>query len=98
YDIRPRMLQDFTQDKRAVLGAISMLQPGMSMSSETNLFDALYDTLDRLEGVEGRKYIILITSGRDSFSKLNLDHFLNKIQATRDIAIYVVSTGQALRN
>ena len=98
YDIRPRMLQDFTQDKRAVLGAISSLQPGMSMSSETNLFDALYDTLDRLEGVEGRKYIILITSGRDSFSKLNLDQLLKKVQASRDTAIYVVSTGQALRN
>jgi VWFA-related protein len=98
YDIKPRMLQDFTQDKRAILGAISTLQPGMSMSSETNLFDALYDTLDRLEGVEGRKYVILITSGRDSFSKLNLDQLLKKVQATRDTAIYVVSTGQALRN
>jgi VWFA-related protein len=98
YDIRPRMLQDFTQDKRAILGAISTLQPGMSMSSETNLFDALYDTLDRLEGVEGRKYIILVTSGRDSFSKLNLDQILKKVQASRDTAIYVVSTGQALRN
>ncbi len=42
YDIRPRILEDFTQDKRAIMGAISMLQPGMAMSQETNLFDALY--------------------------------------------------------
>lgn len=98
YDIRTRLLEDFTQDKRAILGAISMLQPGMAMSQETNLFDALIDTLDRLEGVEGRKYVILITSGRDSFSKHTLDQTLKRVQATKDTAIYVVSTGQALRN
>ncbi|HEU4414426.1 MAG TPA: VWA domain-containing protein, partial [Candidatus Angelobacter sp.] len=76
FDIRPRILEDFTQDKNAILGAVGMLQPGMAMSQETNLFDALYDTLDRLENVEGRKYIILITAGRDSFSKHTLDQIL----------------------
>src|SRR5215475_7542310 len=69
YDLKPHMLEDFTQDKRAIMGAVGSLQPGMAMSQETNLFDALIDTLDRLEGVEGRKYVILITSGRDRFSK-----------------------------
>ena len=98
YDIKPRILQDFTQDKRAILGSLSTLQPGMSMSSETDFFDALYDTIDRLENVEGRKYIILISSGRDTFSKRTLDQALKKVQASRDIAIYAVSTGQALRN
>ncbi len=98
YDIRPHILEDFTQDKRAIMGAVGSLQPGMAMSQETNLFDALYDTLDRLEGVEGRKYVILISSGRDSFSKRNLDQILKKIQGTKDIAIYTVSTGKALLN
>jgi len=98
YDIRTRMLEDFTQDKRAILGSIQSLQPGMAMSQETNVFDALIDTLDRLESVEGRKYIILITSGRDSFSKHTLDQTLKRVQASKDVSIYVVSTGQALRN
>jgi len=98
YDLKEHILEDFTQDKNAIKGAVASLQPGMAMSQETNLFDALYDTLDRLEGVEGRKYIILITSGRDSFSKHTLDQTLKKVQASRDISIYVVSTGQALRN
>ncbi len=96
YDIKPRLLEDFTQDKRAIMGAVASLQPGMAMSQETNLFDALYDTIDRLENVEGRKYIILITSGRDSFSKHTLDQTLKKVQASKDIAIYVVGTGKAL--
>jgi len=98
FDLKPHLLQDFTQDKGALVGAIRSLQPGMAMSQETNVFDALYDTLDRLENVEGRKYIILVTSGRDSFSKHTLDQTLKKVQASHDIAIYVISTGQALRN
>ncbi len=98
YDLKPHILQDFTQDKRAIQGAIASLQPGMAMSQENDLWDALYDTLDRLEGVEGRKYVILISSGRDSFSKHTYDQALKKVQATKDTAIYVISTGQALRN
>ena len=96
YDLKSHILEDFTQDKRAIMGAIGSLQPGMAMSQETNLFDALIDTLDRLEGVEGRKYVILISSGRDSFSKHTLDQALKRVQATRDTSIYVVATGKAL--
>ena len=96
YDIKPRLLEDFTQDKGAIMGAVRSLQPGMAMSQETNLFDALYDTIDRLENVEGRKYIVLITSGRDSFSKHTLDQTLKKVQASKDIAIYVMGTGKSL--
>ncbi|HLW54754.1 MAG TPA: VWA domain-containing protein [Candidatus Angelobacter sp.] len=96
FDIKTRILSDFTQDKRGIFEGIRSLQ--IPMSSETNLFDALYDTIDRLETVEGRKYIILIASGRDTFSKHTLDQTLKKIQNSKDIAIYSVGTGQALRN
>jgi VWFA-related protein len=95
YDIRPHMLADFTQDKNEIYNGLRSLQ--FAMSSETNLFDALYDTIDRLEGVEGRKYIILVSSGRDTFSKHTLDQTLKKVQAAKDIVIYAVGTGQALR-
>ena len=98
YDIRPHIVQDFTQDKQAIVASVSMIRPGMAMSQETNLFDALYDTLDRLETVEGRKYIILVSSGRDTFSKRTLDQILKKVQAAKDIVIYSIGTGQALRN
>ena len=98
YDMRAHIVQDFTQDKRAIQASVGMLQPGMAMSQETNLFDALYDTIDRLEGVEGRKYIILVSSGRDTFSKKTLDQCLKKVQSSKDIVIYSIGTGQALRN
>ena len=95
YDMRPELLVDFTQDKASVFGALRRLQiPGFR---ETNEFDALYDTLDRLSGVEGRKYVILVSSGCDSFSKITYDKILKKIKDTPNVAIFAVSTGQSLR-
>jgi len=95
YDMRTTILQDFTQDKRAIYGALNLLRiPGFS---ETNLFDALYETLDRVDGIEGRKYVVLISSGRDTFSRITYDKILNKVKETQNVTIYTVSTGQALR-
>ncbi len=95
YDMKPQILVDFTQDKRAILGALNMLRiPGFS---ERNLFDSLYDTLDRLDGIQGHKYVVLISTGRDTFSKINLDQIIKKIKATQDVTIYAVSVGEWLR-
>src|ERR1700685_513355 len=90
YDIKPQILVHFTQDKRGILGALNLLrEPGFA---ETNIFDALYDTLDRIDRVEGHKYIILIGTGFDSFSKLNLDQIIKKVKTTKDVTIFTVST------
>jgi VWFA-related protein len=95
FDMRTQIVTDFTQDKRQLLGALQTLQiPGFS---ETNVFDALYEAEDRLTRIEGRKYIILIASGRDTMSKLTLDKILAKVKTTPDITIFTVSTGGALR-
>ncbi|HEX6822873.1 MAG TPA: VWA domain-containing protein [Candidatus Sulfotelmatobacter sp.] len=95
YDMQPHILVDFTQDKRAVYGALNQLRiPGFS---ETNLFDALYDTLDRLDRVEGKKYVILVTTGIDTFSKLTLDKIIKKIRDTKDVTIFPVSVGFIVR-
>jgi VWFA-related protein len=95
YDMQPHLLVDFTQDKRAVYGALNQLRiPGFS---ETNLFDALYDTLDRLDRVQGKKYVILVTTGYDSFSKLTLDKITKKVKDTKDVTIFPISVGQIAR-
>jgi VWFA-related protein len=95
YDMQPHILVDFTQDKKAVYGALNQLRmPGFI---ETNLFDALYDTLDRLDRVEGKKYVILVTTGIDTFSKLTLDKIMKKIKDTKDVTIFPVSVGFMLR-
>ncbi len=95
YDMLPHILVDFTQDKKAVYGALNELRiPGFS---ETNLFDALYDTLDRLDRVEGKKYIILVTTGVDTFSRITLDKITKKIKDTKDVTIFPISVGQIAR-
>jgi len=95
YDLKTQILTDFTQDKRLVYESLNTLViPGFR---ETDMFDALYTTLDRLSRIEGRKYIILIGSGYDSFSKINLDKVLAKIKATPNVTIFSVGTGQAAR-
>jgi VWFA-related protein len=95
YDMLPHILVDFTQDKKAVYGALNELRiPGFS---ETNLFDALYDTLDRLDRVEGKKYIILVTTGVDTFSRLTLDKITRKVKDTKDVTIFPIDVGQIYR-
>jgi VWFA-related protein len=95
FDMQPHILVDFTQDKNAIYGALNQLRiPGFS---ETNVFDALYDTLDRLDRVEGKKYIILVTTGVDTFSKITLDQMMKKIKNTKDVTIFPVSVGFIIR-
>ncbi len=91
YDLRTHILTDFTNNKDQVADSLRTLTiPGFS---DTNLFDALYETLDRTSRIDGRKYIILIGSGRDTFSKLTLDKMLAKIKATPNVTIFSIGTG-----
>jgi len=95
YDMKPYILADFTQNKQEVYGALNQLRiPGFS---ETNLFDALYDALDRVDRIEGHKYIILMTTGIDTFSRINLDQITKKIKNTKDVTIFPISVGWAVR-
>ncbi len=96
FDMKDHILVDFTQDKQAIFGALNTLRiPGFS---ETNIFDAMYDTLDRLDRIPGRKELVVVASGRDTFSKLTLDQIMKKVKITPNVTIYTISTGAALRN
>ncbi len=95
YDLRTHILTDFTNNKQIVADALrSLVIPGFS---DTDVFDALYETLDRISRIEGRKYIILIGTGRDTFSKLTLDKMLAKVKASQDITIFSIGTGAFIR-
>jgi VWFA-related protein len=95
FDLHTQIVTDFTTDKNQLLQNINNLRiPGFS---ETDVFDALYEGLDRLSRIEGQKYIILIASGRDTFSKITLDKILDKVKKTPDVTIFTVSTGAVAR-
>lgn len=88
FDLKPDILTDFTQNRDEVRGALDMLRiPGFM---ETNLYDALAFTLDRMKDIHGRKAIVAVCTGIDTFSKLTYDQIL-KIVKSSDTAIYPVS-------
>jgi VWFA-related protein len=88
FDMQPQILQDFTQDRQEVTAALDRLRiPGFS---EINLWDALAFTIDRMKDIQGRKAILVICTGIDTFSKLNYDQIL-KIVRSSDTAIYPIS-------
>lgn len=94
YDIRPEILSDFTNNRQKTAEALQRLR--IAGFSESNLFDALVDTEQRMANIEGRKAILLIASGRDTFSKLTYDKARKAIQEAA-VPIYALSLLQAAR-
>jgi len=94
YDLKPEILSDFTNDRMKTQEALSRLR--IAGFSESNLYDALVDAETRMENIEGRKAIVLIASGRDTFSKLTFDKARRAIQEAA-VPIYAIGLLQALR-
>jgi Ca-activated chloride channel family protein len=94
YDLRAEMLTDFTLDRAKVQYALQRLN--VPAFSEANLYDALTDTADRMSGIEGRKAIVLISSGIDTFSKINYGEARKKLQES-GVPVYPIGLMQALR-
>lgn len=95
YDMKPRLEVDFTQNKDEVRNAIYHLYfPGFS---ESNIFDALLDTVDRLKDVKGKKSILVFSSGIDTFSKHTLDQTLKLLRQT-DVTIFAVGVDRPISN
>jgi VWFA-related protein len=96
FDKNVRIALDFTQDKRALVATLDAA--GIPLLREVNLFDALADTLDRVQNVEGRKYIVLIATGQDTFSKKVLEDVYKKIESAQNTVIYVLDTALGLHD
>ena len=94
YDLRPEILSDFSTDKRKAYEAMQRLR--IAAYSESNLYDALVDTAERMSDIEGRKAIVLISSGIDTFSKLNFGETRRRLQMA-GVPIYAIGLMQALR-
>jgi Ca-activated chloride channel family protein len=94
YDLRTTILSDFTNDRSKTMDAMSRLRiPGFS---ESNMFDALSDTADRMSKIEGRKAILLIASGIDTFSKLTYDKARKALQEA-GVPVYSIEMLQIQR-
>jgi VWFA-related protein len=95
FDIRPEILTDFTRNKAELFDGLRRMR--IPAYSETALYDAVYDTLQRLDRVDGKKAIFLLSTGLDTnLSKHTYGEALKKAE-TSDTMIYSVSMGQLAR-
>ena len=95
FDMRSRVEADFTQNKDEVRNALYHLYfPGFS---ESNVFDATLDTVDRLKDVKGKKSILLLATGVDTFSKHTLDQTIKQLRQT-DVTIFAVGLDKPYTN
>lgn len=91
YDLKSHILVDFTHDKNQINYAMSTLFiPGFS---EANEFDALIDTVNRLKDVQGKKAILLVSTGFDTFSKHTLDQTYDALKQT-NVTVFCVNAAE----
>ncbi len=90
YDMRPRIEVDFTRDTNEIVNHLNHMQYGGF--SEVNVYDAVIDTLDRLKDVEGKKSIIVIGTGVDTFSKHTWDD-ARKAARAAGVPIFTIGMG-----
>jgi Ca-activated chloride channel homolog len=95
YNDKVEKLADFSQPHDTVDSLFYSL--GTPEVSETNLYDALNFTLDQMRAVTGRKALVLISSGIDTFSKATYQDAV-KAAAESDSPIYVISLARSLRD
>jgi VWFA-related protein len=93
FNMRPNVEVDFTHNSGEVRqGLVSLIYPPFH---ESNLFDAIVDTTERLQDVKGKKAVLVLASGLDTFSRLTLDKALVKLKQT-DVTIYCVGVAEEM--
>lgn len=91
FDLKTRVDVDFTHDPLEV--AREMNHMVIPLYSESCLYDALAETLDRLAEVKGKKTILVVASGYDTFSKITYDTAMKLVRQS-DVGIYAIGTSQ----
>jgi len=91
FDLKTTLVEDFTQDKQEVGQAIASLY--FPSFSEANLFDAVLETVGQLRDVKGKKAILVLATGFDTFSKHTLDETLRRLKEN-DVTIFCVGVAE----
>jgi len=85
---------DFTKLRGKITSSFNDLS--MPEWSEVNTYDAVYEMLDRMNQLPGRRVLIVIGSGADTFSKVSLKDVKRKAEQA-NVTIYGVGAGSMLR-
>lgn len=85
---------DFTWLTGEIVDAYSGLGP--PMWNEINTYDAIYEMLDKMGRLPGRRVLIVAGSGIDTFSEHNLDDVKKKIESV-NVVVFVAGAGSVFR-
>ena len=75
----------FTSDRDDLIGALNDLQYG----NPTRLYDATYQSIDELKGVDGRRVVVVFTDGDDTDSRLGAGDVLQSAKE-HEVMIYAI--------
>lgn len=76
---------DFTNDRDTLIGALNDLQFG----NPTRLYDAVDASLDELQGIEGRRVVLVFTDGDDTDSRVGVGKVTERAR-NDDVMIYAI--------
>jgi VWFA-related protein len=85
---------DFTKQKGKILESYTGL--GQPFWGEVNTYDAVYEILDKLDLLPGRKVLIVIGSGINTLSAHTLDDVQKKVEAV-NVTVFGIGAGSLLR-
>jgi VWFA-related protein len=91
FNMRENVEVDFTHNRDELLQGLSSLY--YPPFSESNIFDGVCDVLDRVKDVKGKKAVLVLASGIDTFSRATLDQTLKRIRET-DATIFTVGVAE----
>jgi Ca-activated chloride channel family protein len=96
YDNAPQGLVDFTSDKDVVAAAFDDLSFNLGVGA-LNLSSSLSRVLDWLAVVNGKRTVVLLSTGVDTSPEKNIQDLLQRLKTT-DVRVLAVSLTGNLRN
>jgi VWFA-related protein len=94
YSQELQIVRDFTRMKGEILASFQEL--GQPFWGEVNTYDAVFEILEKLEFLPGRKVIALIGSGLNTLSRQTMGDVQRKAEAA-ELNIFVLGAGTLLR-
>jgi VWFA-related protein len=91
YDLHSTVRVDFTHNLASVRDGIGSL--GYPSFNEMGLYDALLETLDKLEPVRGRKSILLLSTGANTLGAATLADVMKRLKTT-DVTIFSIALAE----
>ncbi len=85
---------DFTKQIGQLTEAYSQI--GSPMWSEVDTYEAVYQMLDKMGRLPGRRILVVVGSGIDTFSEHNLEDVKKKLEA-ENVTVFVAGVGSAFR-